>query len=174
MFEATPSNQQIASKGEKPLDTVSIADADSSSEARLLESDNPLVQQREESIRQDLKKIQLDSNKTIELLINRLAITELFFLAERLYRLIYGSQLFILKLLNTSGPQPTSVLLSVYEHAKAQWPDFYAKYSADQYLNFMVGHDLIAASAGTYSITEAGKEFLKWMAEVGLSDQKPF
>jgi hypothetical protein len=52
-------------------------------------------------------------------------------------------------------------------------PDFYANYSFDQWLNFMVAQVLVRVDNGDeVSITVAGREFLKSVVQQGLSFNK--
>jgi hypothetical protein len=134
-----------------------------------------IVQQQEESIRASLKKFNLDVNlqEAVDLLIKHLAVTQLWFTAERIYRMIFGSQIALLKFLNTSGSASRVQLSQYYEVVKTQFPDAYNNYSFEQYLQFLLTQGLIATQDNEhYVITTGGKEFLRWMIEVGASENK--
>ena len=137
----------------------------------------PIVQHQEELIRASLKKFNLDVNpkETIDLLIKHLAVTQLWLTAERVYRMIFGSQITLLKFLNTSGGSTSKVTLSqYYDVVKTQFPESYNNYSFEQYLQFLLTQGLITTEDNEhYVITMGGKEFLKWIMEAGLPEDKP-
>lgn len=142
--------------------------------AAKLESGNPLVQQQEQRIRDDIKKANLDSQTALELIGNRLAVTQMSLAAERIYRTIFGTQIFILKNVNSSGPAEREKLLQVYNFAKAANPQIYESYSFEQYVSFLLSQGVLSTNGERYFITETGKQFLKWMTDVGVSESKPF
>jgi len=102
-------------------------------------------------------------------------VTQLYYRAEFVYRTIFGSQIGLLKFLNIVGVATKAQLLTIYENAKEQYPEPYANYSFEQYLQYMLTQVLITTQDNEhYFITVAGKEFLKWMADMSLPDQKAF
>jgi hypothetical protein len=133
---------------------------------------NPVVREREQLIRDEIDRAKLDDQKIIPVLINRLAVIQLLLSAEQIYRMIFGSQIALLKQLNTSGPVPRAQFMSVYNNAKARWSNAYTSYSFDQYVGFLLNQGLIISIGDGYAITNAGREFLKWMAETGVVEDK--
>jgi hypothetical protein len=135
----------------------------------------PIVQEQANLIRADLQKLNVSQQEQIELLVKHLAVTQLWLRAEYTYRTIFGSQIALLKFLNTTGAGTRAQLLQFYETAKLQFPELYTGYSFEQYLHYLVSQSLIAAQdPDRYVITVAGKEFLKWLAESGLVENKTF
>ena len=136
--------------------------------------ESPLVQRREELIRQDLEKLPLNNNpqEAINILVRHLAIAQLFLYAEQVYRTIFGSQIALLKQLNIALSLTRDKLESFYETAKDQFPVVYATYSFDQYLHYLQSWNLISTDDNKhYVITDEGKAFLQWIVLVGAIDK---
>jgi hypothetical protein len=135
----------------------------------------PIALMQEDAIRADLGKLGIGQEEQIGLLVKHLAVTQLWLRAEMTYRTIFGSQIALLKVLNTTGSGTKAQVLAFYENAKAQFGNLYAGYSFEQYLNYLVSQGLITAQdPERYIITVAGKEFLKWLTERGIVENKPF
>lgn len=100
----------------------------------------PIIQEREELIRADLEKLNLGSNSqdALNLLIRHLAVNQLLVAAELIYRTIFGSQIALLKHMNTAGRCPSVQIAGLYEEAKTRFPNLYATYTLPQYLNYLV------------------------------------
>lgn len=138
---------------------------------------SPLVMAQEARIRADLAKLHLNEKpeKAVDLIIEHLAISQLLHAAERLYRLIFGSQIAVLNHLNLSGSATEEQIQEFYNRASLRFPGLYSKYSFKEYLGFLKSQSLIATEDNAnYTITLAGKMFLQWMVANGISDAKPF
>jgi hypothetical protein len=134
---------------------------------------SPIVKEQIGLIRADLEKLHVEPQEKVDLLVKHLAVTQLYLRAEGIYRTIFGSQIVLLKQLNTTNSASTAELLPHYEQAKATFPAQYQNYSFDPYLKYLIGRGLIIAQADQrYAITVAGKEFLKWITEMGLAEDK--
>jgi len=139
--------------------------------------ESPLVRRREELIRQDLQKFQLDANpqEAVNVLVSHLAVAQLSLYAEHIYRTIFGSQIALLKQLNVVGSLTRDQIEIFYETAKAQFPLLYNTYPFEQYLHYLQVFNLIYAQDNKqYVITDEGKAFLQWIVSVGASEIKPF
>jgi hypothetical protein len=136
----------------------------------------PIALEQANLIRADLNRLGIvDAQERVDLLVNHLAVTQLWLRAEVVYRTIFGSQIQVLKSLNTTSGKTKVELLEFYEQAKTNFPKLSATYSFDQYLQYMRKQHLIVEDATDhYVITVAGKEFLKWMTDQGLVDTKAF
>jgi hypothetical protein len=136
----------------------------------------PIVLEQERLLRTALKQLGIvDQQEQIGVLIRQLAVTQLWLRAEYFYRTIFGSQIQILKFLNTRPGSTKAELLGFYEQAKANFPKLYATYSFEQYLQYLLRGPLILEDAPDhYAITWAGREFLKWMTDQGLVETKLF
>jgi hypothetical protein len=152
---------------------------DTESAKRLLAVENvnvaPIVLEQEKLIRVDLEKLAVSQPDQVRLLIKHLAMTQLRLRAEFTYRTIFGSQIALLKSLNTSGPRSRADLLQFYEQAKERSPDLYGSYSFEQYLHYLLSSQLVTQEdVDLYTVTGAAREFLKWITDTGLTENKPF
>jgi len=164
-----------ALQSEKPIDTGLENRTSPIEQAKYGES--PLVRRREDLIRQDMKKFQLDAQpqEAIDVLVRHLAVTQLFLYAEQVYRIIFGSQIALLKQLNIALSLTRDQLESFYGTAKAQFPLLYDTYSFEQYLHYLQAFNLISTQDNKqYFITDEGKAFLQWIVSVGAPESKPF
>jgi hypothetical protein len=136
-----------------------------------------VIREQQTRIRTDLGKLNLLNNQddVVDILIQHLAIYQLLYATERIYRIIFGSQIAILKYLNFQGETDIYKVRTFYEEAKAKFPLLYEKYRFATYLHFLTSSNLVATIDNiTYVITPLGKEFLQWMIAQGISDAKPF
>ena len=87
---------------------------------------------------------------------------------ERIYNVIFGSQLYILERINTTNNETKDSLKRYYENAQKKENEFYSTYSYDDYFNFLVNNDLLLINESeTCSITFLGRDFLKYLVENG-------
>lgn len=107
------------------------------------------------------------------------SISEAFRLHELHYRAIFGSQIQALKALNTVGRAPIRDL-EVYFNAAASnpaWSVFYKDRSFDMWTSFLVDaghlHFIPNSDPQEVEITPLGRQFLVWIAQNGLSENKP-
>ncbi len=96
---------------------------------------------------------------------------------EVTYRLIYGSQIALLRHLNVSpGGRAEDELEQYYQmflmRGRAAGSVMYG-YPKDAYLTFLVGRGLIVQVEGRFFITEQGRGFLQYVDATGLPD-KPY
>ena len=89
------------------------------------------IRKQQQRIRDELIKLALinDKDEAIDVLVQHLAMSQLYHAAERLYRLIFGSQIAILRHLNLCGRFGYSRDLRFYDMAKIKYPELYEKYS---------------------------------------------
>lgn len=132
--------------------------------------DNALLLQREKIIRDELDRLKGTSASERErILIRFLAASNLAMAFDRLYSLIWGSQIGVLQFLNTGAPEVADVgRLNVwYEQAAARDPDVYKAYSFDQWLGFLQVAGLLRRDGERVEITLEGREFLKYLVQQG-------
>lgn len=91
-------------------------------------------------IEANLKSLQfrLDSKETVLLLIRHLAATQILHKAEQLYRLIFGSQIEVMRYLNET-------------------------YTFENWIGFPLSQQAIAFENETYGISLFGRQFLLWL-----------
>jgi hypothetical protein len=104
-------------------------------------------------------------------LIRHLAAAYLYTHFDRTYRLIFGSQLSLLQELN-AAPSTRPAVEAHYTIATLLAPEFYANYSFDQWLHFMIAAVLVRVDGENINITVGGREFLKFVVQEGLSFNK--
>lgn len=109
-----------------------------------------------------------------DLLVRLLAQSRLETLFEQTYRLIFGSQISALKLLNQGIRASDADARAHFEHQKELNPEVYEHYGYEQWLGFLLGRDLIMQSKDTFEITDIGRDFLLYLTAKGLSENKPF
>ena len=133
---------------------------------------------REAAIVEDLQNHGLSvSTDTEKVLVKHLAGSQIVVGFERLFAVIYRSQVQALRWING---QPTGAarddLEVLYERAKAQWPTMYEHYSLEQWTAFMVLQGLLTLEQSaedevvSLQITVFGREFLAFLVNDGRSD----
>ena len=128
--------------------------------------DNVLLLEQEELIRQELNNNRVDEPGERErVLVRHLAAVIIYSRFERTYTLIFGSQIETLQVLNAPGSSHRDVVKSHYDFAAVVSPDFYANYSFEQWLQFMVVQGLVRLDGDAVSITVAGREFLTFLIQ---------
>lgn len=135
-----------------------------------------VVQAREEMIRTHLTRMhfELGAPETTEILIRNLAYNQAVAAAETLYRLIFGSQISLLKSLNTGPVKTDTEMREFYERAKRKFRKFYDNYSYEDWRGFLLHQGVIAHNSeqDVYGINRNGRDFLAWIAASGLSENK--
>lgn len=146
-LEATPVNIPI------PTDTVGMQ------------------QEFESLIRRDLDAANISEADTKEnILISHLAATQLNAIYERVNSSIFGSQIDLLRLLNSVSTQTDmSSLKLFYDDAVTKYPEFYNKSSFVDYVNYLSSMGLVDQHDDGYRITKLGIGYLVYIAEKGLT-----
>ena len=153
---------------------TSIERPPSGAEESLARFDNRLLVEQETAIRNELSARRIDSPVERErVLVRHLAATQIRSHFERLYHLIFGSQLSMLQQVNAATSFGRDEARASYDFAVMGSPDFYANYSFDQWLNFMISQNLVRADGDVITITVPGREFLTFLIQEGLSFIKP-
>jgi len=137
--------------------------------------DNQLLVEQEGIIKGFLEQNRIQNAAERErVLVRHLASAYLVLRFESIYKLIWGSQLRALELLNENTP--LGVLLpaleSWYDLGKTLEPELYANYTFQQWYGFMESGPLIVNKAGTVHITVMGREFLKYLVQARYSLNK--
>jgi hypothetical protein len=94
------------------------------------------------------------------------------YLHELTWAYIFRSQILALTELNARGGMtPLSAQRTYYTKAKAEYPEYYAKYSFEQWLSFMQKtHNLLFQHpSDMIEITVRGRDFLKFLTHWGWS-----
>lgn len=143
-------------------------------------ADIAIVQEREELVLSSLTSLDFGvSQETIDLLIRQLAYTQVLANVERAYRLIFGSQIAVLKFLNLNGNQTFEDLMPFYERTAAAFIEAGTTYRAgpEGFFGFLIKQGLIRPlndERNHLALSEFGKCLLVWMVQEGISDEKSF
>jgi hypothetical protein len=93
---------------------------------------------------------------------------------ERVYASIYGSQIKLLQFLNSSPETEVSKLEFFYTEAKTLNPYIYQTYTYEEYLFFLSEYRLINVENSKATITVVGRDFLKFLMELGKAINKAY
>lgn len=136
----------------------------------------PSVQIREDLIHAHLERMrfELNTEETTEILIRNLAYSQAVTVAERLYRLIFGSQISLLKSLNVGPAQTDAEMMRFYQKARKRYPKFYGEYPYENWRDFLLSQGVLVfdPEKGVYGINQPGRDFLTWIASQGLPEVK--
>jgi hypothetical protein len=147
---------------------TSIERKPSRAEELLSPFENALLLEQEAAIRQDLSNRRIDDSAEREkVLIRHLAAAYIYNRFDYTYQWIFGSQVSALQHLNVVGTASKNDLEGMYTIATITDPGFYANYSFDQWINFMVYFLLMRVDGDKVGITIAGTEFLKFLVDGG-------
>lgn len=132
-----------------------------------------------QTITQDLQR-QLNAipePQKIPRLINALAASNLERAHERVYRLIFGSQIRGLRQLATVGRVTKEQARQFYDE-NTRTPEaqkFYANYGFDGWLKFLISQQVIAETLeSVFEITNYGRDFLAYLDRMKMPDAKPW
>jgi len=130
--------------------------------------DNPLLLEAEQIIEKDLRQRAIEGADREKTLIRALATANITQHFERLYNMIWASQLSCLRYLNPRGlGAERGELIPIYEASKTLYPDLYKDYSFDQWLGFLQRMNVVTERERRLFITVAGREFLKYLIATG-------
>jgi len=134
--------------------------------------DSPALLEQERLIKADLQKRGLEhEGDTVDVLVRYLAQSQLTVIFEEVYRLIFGSQIYILKRINESRALKRSVVEEHFRYTQTLFPVF-ADWDTDRYMLFLLGRGVVVFANEEYIITTLGMEFLAWMIRVGATEGK--
>jgi hypothetical protein len=96
---------------------------------------------------------------------------------ENIYNLIFGSQLTLLSDLNTvfAAGRPIARARAFYDRAAAESSEIYESFPFEQWCGFLRQSRLITLEqGGIIKITEEGRDFLRYIVQVGKPAMKSF
>ena len=93
---------------------------------------------------------------------------------ERIYSVIFGSQIRILQRLNYSITENIDDLKFYYDNAVKIYPETYKNYEYIEYLKFLTSNKLVnyIEETNSLNITNFGQDFLRYITESNLSLEK--
>lgn len=141
------------------------------SEELMRSFDSPILRQQEVALQTDLNNRGLSGDEATKVLIRHLAATQLGLRFEQLNNVVWGSQISLLRLLNSSTAGETAeTVRSFYDHAAAQYPNVYANYPFKSYMTFLMHIRLVIVQEGKHMITEFGRDFLTYLVKTGRTE----
>jgi hypothetical protein len=135
-------------------------------------SPRPAVNIIEAGLRDALN--QIEAGKSELVLLRQLAETRLVAEHEFTYNRIFGSQIFALKRWNEMGRVTVDDARKLFDSVEKQYPALYSTYSFDNWLGFLVGRALVLQKGNALEISEFGRDFLIYLTERRLSENKPW
>jgi len=127
---------------------------------------NTIITNDEKFIRSKLIEANLTPDDAINVLVNHLANTRLNIAMLWVDKTIYIEQIECLAYMNTQFlPRPQSEIFSFYK----KWLERTGgnSYPFEQFLNFLLSHNLIGESVNGYTILPQGKEYLSFLIRMG-------
>jgi len=135
-----------------------------------------LIREAEQRIYTSLEQLNIHSDsEKVKILAKHHANLQIRSAYSEISHLIFGSQIALLQALN-SQPHPVEpeFIVSYYESAKQQYPDFYTTYSFESYMNFLKSVGMVNIENGRYFLTVLGRGFLSYLAETGINIRRPY
>ena len=172
-FETSPANNQ--NNDSSILELLGDGNDESYLDKALGMLSNISVEQSEQIIEKETRISEVEGYQNkYERLYKYSKLLVMFKSFEKVYDSIYGSQIrFIQRLNHTSVESKTSLKL-YYDNAAKNYPDAYKNYSYESYLNYLKNNGLIIMEVNdeNVQISDYGKDFLKYILEMGLSVEK--
>lgn len=132
---------------------------------------DPVAAELEEKNRQDLNALAPKAQSEREdLLLRALTVQQMMKSFGIAYSGIFGSQIRALHSLN-SRPIPRSEAEELLSQLKITTPSL-GQFSIDDYMAYLLNWRFVQFVGGKYSITETGREFLKFILDNGLSEER--
>jgi len=131
--------------------------------------ESPLIKDWETIVNEFLKSKKIETPDDREKALLRLsAQTAILFYFERVYGTIWASQIACLRYLNSKAiGMDISEIKPFYGLAKNNFPDNYQNYPIEMWIGFLKGFNLVKEENSRFFISVGGREFLKYLAEVG-------
>jgi hypothetical protein len=136
---------------------------------------SPVIREREDLIHQELKAKGLeDESETAKVLIRYLATAQLIVTFEELYRVIFGSQIFLLRTANENRAAGLhkSFVQRHFSNVQEMFAPTFQQWTVENYLHFVLNSRLLIDDEDFYRISNLGVEFLEWIVKVGAPEQK--
>jgi hypothetical protein len=135
---------------------------------------SPVHQRLEDEIRKILADSKWPPDIEKAWLIRALAILRVANGHEVTYRLIMGSQIYLLLAANTPTPPNREREREMYDLAKINFPDIYTNFQFDPWLNWLAAIGFVQIDvAGLIRITPLGQDFLHYLVNNSLTSPKP-
>lgn len=138
---------------------------------------SPVVTEKENVIRANIENrgVTIEEGELVDVLIKHLALSQIILEFEQIYNLIFGSQIHLLKALNSSFQQglPVESLNEHFEYFRSLSPAPSDTWTVELYSNLLITRRLIDIRENRLYLTGYGLEFLLWMTRNGRAESKP-
>lgn len=169
---------QISESTEKTdvLSNLTSEEKKSDVDTAIQELDTPLVHEMEAEIEKSLSEWNIKPENKEKVILRLFAGLVIAHNYEQIYKIIFGSQLNLLELLNTNhGAMSPDIAISIYDSAKQAHPEIYKEYPFPNWLNYLLSQNLIISeNDGKILLTTKGKDFLLFLVKAGYTKNKPF
>jgi len=136
---------------------------------------SPAIREREDLIRKELKERGLEeATETEKVLVRYLATTQLIVAFEELYRIIFGSQIFLLKAANENraGGLSEAFVIEHFANAQRYFAPTFDQWKPENYVNFLLTSGLLIKTGSSFAISHLGVDFLEWITKIGAPERK--
>jgi len=115
-----------------------------------------------------------EAGKREPVLVRALAHSRLEAGHEFTYNRIFGSQILALKRLNEVSRATVDDAREFFKPFAEQFPQLYNNYGFDAWLGFLLGGAMIVQNGNVLEISDFGRDFLVYLTERRLSENKPW
>jgi hypothetical protein len=121
-----------------------------------------------------LRRSDVAPDKRLDFVLRLLAQAQIEATFERIYRLIFGSQISGLRELNARRQVTLAEAKQFYDGVAKQYPQVYPKYSFEEWLGFLRSQGLVSANDGKVIMTDMADDFLLYLITRHLPENKNF
>ena len=130
--------------------------------------DNPLLKENEDNIDQDLAERGLTGADAQRALVRSLAGTQILLGFEKVQTTIFASQIDLLTHLNGAAAGiDIAQAVEFFDDAAAEYPNLYENRSFEEWLTYLSSWGLVGIEDQRLTISQVGREFLKWRLSEG-------
>jgi len=140
--------------------------------ARLPPSERPAVNLVEERLLEEVRSVA--EGDRVPVLVRALSLARLEAAHATVYSRIFGSQIAGLRKLNPQGRVPLAEARAFFQSYAEQLPPAFAQNGFDNWLGFLQRSGLILRDDGTVEISPLGRDFLSYLSDRGLSEERPW
>lgn len=135
----------------------------------------PLIKSYLAWAEEEIKKgVKLTNLPEIAFLKAKVVELHIYFNFEKIYRVIYGSQIHLLMFMNSQTYTAKEEVEKFYLRAKLAFPNLYNQYSFNQWINYLKNELLVNENEHGYSITLEGKTFIIFITRQNYDINKLF
>lgn len=134
-----------------------------------------VITEIENNIKKELIEKGLDiTGETTKVLLRHLAGSQLLLTFEKIHTIIFGSQIRLLRLLNSSSHEISEEdIFQYFSNIKQQFSETLNSWGVEDYLSFLYSSLLITKQDNNIYLTNLGVEYLVWVTRNGITENKP-